>query len=209
MITLMLVDDHAIVREGLKQLLALAPDLEVLAEAATGASALAQLRQARPDLVLLDLSMPGLSGEDLVESMRARFPGLPILVLSMHHEPQIAQRTLRAGANGYLSKDCDPGTLLEAIHRVAEGGRYLPPGLAEVMAFEAAGVQARPAHTRLTQRELQIFRLIAEGFSINEIAAQLAISNKTVSTHKARFMEKMGFLSNAELIRYAITHDPL
>jgi DNA-binding NarL/FixJ family response regulator len=209
MITLMLIDDHAIVREGLKQLFALAPDLQVQAEATNGADALALLRRQRPDLVLLDLAMPGLSGEDLVASMRARFPGLPILVLSMHNEPQIAQRALQAGANGYLSKDCDPDTLLAAIRRVAAGGRFLAPELAQLMAFEAAGVHNLPGHARLTRRELQIFRLIADGYSINEIAAQLDISNKTVSTHKARLMEKMGFLSNAELIRYAVTHGPI
>lgn len=209
MTSLMLVDDHAIVREGLKQLFALAPELEVLAEATNGAAALDLLRRRCPDLVLLDLAMPGLSGEDLVASMRSRFPDLPILVLSMFHEPQIAQRALQAGANGYLSKDCDPETLLSAIRKVAAGGRFLAPGLAELMAFEAAGLHDQPEHARLSQRELQIFRLIADGYSINEIAAQLEISNKTVSTHKARVMGKMGFLSNADLIRYAVTHGPI
>jgi DNA-binding NarL/FixJ family response regulator len=207
MIHVMIADDHAIMRKGLGQLFALVDDIEVVAEATDGATALERLRRGGVDLLLLDMTMPGISGEDLVSRVRAHYPALPILILSMHKEPQIAQRALKAGANGYVTKDRDPEALLEAIRKVAGGGRFLDPQIAEQMAFEASGMGEQPGHDCLTDREFQVLRLVARGISINDIAAQLAISSKTVSTHKARLMEKMGFTSNADLVRYAITHD--
>jgi DNA-binding NarL/FixJ family response regulator len=206
MIRLMIADDHAIMREGLKQLFALVNDIEVKAEAVNGASVLTQLRQGGVDLLLLDMTMPGSTGEDLVARVRAHYPDLPILILSMHNEAQIAQRALKAGANGYVTKDRDPETLLSAIRKVASGGRFLDSQIAEQMAFEASGVGGASNHEQLTDREFQVLRLIARGVSVNDIAAQLAISNKTVSTHKARLMEKMNFASNADLVRYAVLH---
>lgn len=204
MIRLMIADDHKIMREGLKHLFALADDIQVMGEATCGTEVLDVLRDELPDVLLLDMTMPGISGEDLVTRLKAHYPALPVLILSMHNEPAIAQRVLRAGAAGYLAKDRDPEMLLAAIRKVAKGGRFIDPQLAERMVLEADGM--RPDHERLTDREFQILRQLARGRGVNGIATELAISNKTVSTHKARIMEKMGFASSAELVRYALTH---
>jgi DNA-binding NarL/FixJ family response regulator len=209
MIRLMIADDHAIMREGLKQLFALADDLQVQAEAENGAVLLERLRQGGIDLLLLDMSMPGISGEDLVARVHSHYPQLPILVLSMHNEVQIAQRALKSGAAGYLTKDRDPETLLMAIRRVAAGGRFIEAGLAEQMAFAASGRSPRNQQDSLTDRELQVMRRLAQGLSVKRIADELAISSKTVSTHKARLMEKMSFTCNADIVRYAIGQGPL
>lgn len=206
MIRLLIADDHTLMREGLKQLFTLQEDIELVGEAVNGAQALERLRQGGVDLILLDMSMPGISGEDLVARVRGHYPELPILILSMHDQPQIAQRALRAGANGYLTKDGDPDTLLAAVRRVASGGRFIDPVIAESMAFETGINGGRPRHESLSDREFQVMRLLARGTSVNEIADMLAISSKTVSTHKARLMEKMEFASNADLVRYAILH---
>lgn len=205
MTRILIADDHAIMRGGLKQLIEFDARLQVAAEAENGAQVLEQLRTGEFDLLLLDMSMPGLSGEDLISRVHGRYPRLPILVLSMHNEAQIAQRALRAGANGYLTKDHNPETLLAAIHRVADGGRYLDPRIAEQLAF-ASSNPADDATAQLSDREFQILRLLAQGLSVNQIADQLVISNKTVSTHKTRLMEKMGFTCNADIIKYAMTH---
>lgn len=204
-IRLLLADDHAIMREGLKQLFTLVDDLRVVAEAEDGAMALERLRRDDIDLLLLDMNMPGLNGEDLVERIHAHHPAQKILVLSMYDEPQIAQRTLRAGAAGYLCKVCSPETLLGAIRRVASGARFIDPQIAERIALEASGLQQQSHHNTLTERELQILRLFARGASVARIAETLTISGKTVSTHKPRLMEKMGFSSNAEIIHYALS----
>lgn len=206
MIRLLIVDDHTLMREGLKQLFTLVDDVDVVGDAINGAQALERLRKGDVDLVLLDLTMPGISGESLIERMCAHYPQLRILVLSMHNEPQVAQRALKAGANGYACKDSDSDALLAAIRKVAAGGRYLDPVVAENMAFEAAGVDAPARHAILSDRELQVLRLLAKGKSINTIADELLVSNKTVSTHKARMMDKMGFTNNADMVRYAIAN---
>ena len=205
MTRILIADDHAIMRGGLKQLIEFDARLQVAAEAENGAQVLEQLRAEEFDLLLLDMSMPGLSGEDLISRVHGRYPRLPILVLSMHNEAQIAQRALRAGASGYLTKDHNPETLLAAIHRVASGGRYLDPRIAEQLAF-ASSSPTDDATAQLSDREFQILRLLAQGLSVNQIADQLVISNKTVSTHKTRLMEKMGFTCNADIIKYAMTH---
>jgi DNA-binding NarL/FixJ family response regulator len=207
MIRLLLADDHALVREGLKQLFALTPDIVVAGEAINGARVLEAVRHERFDLILLDMTMPGTSGADLISRLRAGDEPPPVLVLSMHNEPQIVRRSLAAGAAGYLTKDNDPSVLLGAIRKVAGGGRFLDPALAEATAFESVlPEQSLPVHKILSERELQVLSLFAKGFTVNDIAAQLNISNKTVSTHKTRLMDKMGFASNADLVRYAIRH---
>lgn len=204
MINLMLVDDHTIMREGLKRIFELDKDIVIKGEAACGSQALECLRSLTVDLLLLDISMPGLSGEALVSRIVHQHPNLPILVLSMHNEPQIAQRALRAGASGYLTKDHNAETLLAAINKVAGGGRYLDPRIAEQLAF--ANAEPRDSGLdSLSDREFQILRLLADGLGVNQIAERLAISNKTVSTHKTRLMEKMGFSCNADIIRFAMT----
>ena len=204
MIRLVIADDHAIVRGGLKQIFALAPDLEVVGEAVNGAEVLDGLRQRAFDLLLLDINMPGLSGPDLIARIKAQRPDLPVLVLSMHNEPQVAARMLKAGANGYITKDCEPDILLAAIRKVAAGGKYIAPELAEKMVFDVTSTAQRAPHALLSDRELEVFRLLTSGKSVNDIAEQLCISNKTVSTHKVRLMEKLNLSSMADLMRYAM-----
>jgi DNA-binding NarL/FixJ family response regulator len=206
MIHLLIVDDHAIVRKGLKQIVSLVPDMTVAAEASDGATASKHLNKGGIDLVLLDMSMPGISGDDLISHLHALYPAVPILVLSMHNEPIIVRRAIKAGASGYLSKDCEPEELLAAIRKVANGGRFVDPLIAEQIVFRVSRAVPNHGHEQLTDREFQILRLVAKGLSGNEIAAHLSISNKTVSTHKNKLMEKMGFTSPAELFRYAIDH---
>jgi DNA-binding NarL/FixJ family response regulator len=206
MIQLLLADDHAIVRSGLKQIFAMQADIVVAAEAVNGGEVLERLRQQAVDLLLLDLNMPGPSGADLITRVKAHQPDLPILVLSMHNEPQVATRVLKAGANGYITKDCEPDVLLAAIRKVAAQGRYIAPEIAEKMAFEAAGANGTLPHHHLTGRELEVFRLLTTGLGVNDIAHHLSLSNKTVSTHKVRMMEKLNCLSLADLMRYAMAH---
>lgn len=206
MIRILIADDHAIVRGGLLQLFALAGDVAVVAQATNGGQVMECLRATPCDLVLLDLSMPGASGVELIARIRAHVPALPILVLSMHNEALVVRRALQAGANGYMSKDVDPETLLLAVRKVAAGGRFLDPSLAELLVFDNGTGGDAPAHEQLSNRELSIFRLFVGGKTVNQIAEELAISNKTVSTHKARLMQKMGFQSNADMLRYGIDH---
>lgn len=209
MIRLVIADDHAIMRGGLKQIFALVPDMAVVAEAVTGADVLQCLQQDDLDLLLLDLNMPGINGTDLIARVRAHRPNLPMLVLSMHNEPQVAARALKAGANGYMTKDCEPDILLAAIRKVASGGKYIAPDLAEKMVFDVVSMTQRTPHSLLSEREQDVFRLLTQGLGVNEIAAQLSISGKTVSTHKLRLMEKMKLSNIAELMRYAMLHDIL
>jgi len=209
MIRLLLADDHAIVRSGLKQIFALQADLAVQGEASNGSEVLERLRQEPFDLLLLDLNMPGISGADLIARVKAHQPDLPILVLSMHNESQVAARMLKAGVSGYLTKDCEPAVLLAAIRKVAALGRYIAPEIAEKIAFDAASVNDTLPHHRLTDRELEVFHLLTSGRGVNEIANHLALSNKTVSTHKTRLMEKLDCNSLADLMRYAMAHSLL
>ena len=205
MIRMLIADDHTIMREGLKQLFMLVADVQVVAEAESGTQVIELLRQVEIDLLLLDMNMPGISGEILIARLHTQYPELPILVLSMHNEIHIAQRALRAGALGHLTKDRDPETLLVAMRRVASGQRYLDPALAEQIALQSSGLKQQTYVESLSDREFQILRLLAHGMSVNQIAEQLVISNKTVSTHKTRLMEKMGFGSTADIVRFAMT----
>ena len=206
MIRILITDDHAIVRSGLKQLFAQISDFQVVGEAANGAELLAQLRELAVDLVLLDFDMPGISGADLIARVRTHYPQLPLLVLSMHNEAHLALRALKAGATGYITKDCNLDILLPAIRQVAGGKVFITPSMAEQMVLqEITGVQQAP-HLLLTARELQVLQLLVSGLAVHEIATALAISNKTVSTHKARAMEKMALTSTADLMRYALQH---
>lgn len=209
MIRLLMADDHGIVREGLKRFFDTVEDIAVVGEAANGEQALAAVEAGGLDVLLLDMSMPGIGGVELIRRVRVAAPQLSILVLSMHHEPQIVKRALKAGANGYISKDTnDPRRLLAAIRQVAAGGRFLDPEMAERLAFDIDDVPP-PLHNVLSERELQIFKLLALGLTVSEIAEQLFISGKTVSTHKARVMEKMNMKSTAQLVRYALSHSLL
>ncbi|MDO8351656.1 MAG: response regulator transcription factor [Gallionella sp.] len=207
MINLLIADDHAIVREGIRKILALTVDIKVVADAVDGTGVLQKLHSpAVFDMVLLDLTMPGVSGTDLIGRIKACRATLPILVFSMHNEPQIASRVIKAGAAGFISKDSDPEILLEAIRRVASGGKYIDPVLAEQLAFDTLLPEQRAPHALLSDREFEVFNLLVAGKRVNEIAEQLIISNKTVSTHKLHLMEKMKLASTAELVRYAVEH---
>lgn len=207
MINLLIADDHAIVREGIRKIIALTVDIKVAADAVDGPGVLQKLHSpAVFDMVLLDLTMPGASGIDLIGRIKACRANLPILVFSMHNEPQIASRVIKAGAAGFISKDSDPEILLEAIRRVAAGGKYIDPVLAEQLAFDTLLPEQRAPHALLSDREFEVFSLLVAGKRVNEIAEQLIISNKTVSTHKLHLMEKMKLGSTAELVRYAVEH---
>jgi DNA-binding NarL/FixJ family response regulator len=206
MIRVLIADDHAIVREGLKQLFELYSDVVVAGEAVNGAQAIDAVRQGDFDLVLLDMTMPGVSGVNLISRLCAQDGAPPILVLSMHNELQVARRAVGAGAAGYLTKDSRPDVLITAIRKVAAGGRFIDSGLAEQMVFETGDAGQRLPHELLSDREFHILRLLIRGMSVNDIAAELAISAKTVSTHKARLMAKMNFQNNADLVRYGVEH---
>jgi DNA-binding NarL/FixJ family response regulator len=206
MIRVLLADDLAIVRSGVKQLLQIAGDIEVTAEAINGAQVLQALRAEQFDLILLDMGMPGISGVDLIARIRRHDVTVPILVLSMLNEAQAVRRAFSSGANGYVTKDNEPEVLLAAIRKTAAGHRFIDPLLVDEMVFGKADSDTQPAHELLSDREFHIFRLLAHGKSVNDIADELAISNKTVSTHKARLMQKMNFSSNAELVRYGVQH---
>jgi DNA-binding NarL/FixJ family response regulator len=209
MIRLLIADDHAIVRGGLRQLFALSNDVQVVAEAASGAEVLTCLRQLSVDLLLLDLNMPGIGCADLIARVKAHQSDLPILVFSMHNEPLVAARMLRAGASGYITKNCEPDILLAAVRKVAAHGNYIDPSIAEKMAFGATSTASRPLHTLLSEREFEVLNLLTTGLGVNDIATQLVISRTTVSTHKARLLEKLNLSSIAELMRYAMQHELL
>ncbi|MDA7087701.1 response regulator transcription factor [Pseudomonas sp. SA3-5] len=202
----MVAEDHAIVREGIKQLIGMARDLEVVGEAGNGEQLLECLRKTACDVVLLDISMPGVNGLEAIPRIRALAGGPAILVLSMHNETQMAARALKVGAAGYATKDSDPALLITAIRKVAAGGRYIDPDLADRMVFEVGLTDSRPPHAQLSEREFSVFERLARGEGVNDIALHLAISNKTVSTHKARLMQKLGVHSMADLVRYAMEH---
>jgi DNA-binding NarL/FixJ family response regulator len=206
MIRVLLADDHAIVRSGLKQLLLLAEDIRVTGEATDGAQVMEKLRTGRFDLILLDMNMPGISGIDLIARIRLQGSRTPILVLSMRNEVEVVRRALGAGANGYLTKANEPEVLLAAIRKTAAGRRFIDPLLVDDIVFSLVEPDSRPPHEQLSDREFLIFRLLALGKTVNDIAAELAISNKTVSTHKARLMQKMNLASNADLVRYGVEY---
>ncbi|MGF6472333.1 response regulator [Paraburkholderia youngii] len=205
MIRILIADDHAIVRGGLRQIVATTSDIVVVAEAAQGSEVIDGLRSRAVDLLLLDMTMPGISGIVLIRRVRAEHPSLPVLVLSIHDEAQVASRALRAGATGYLTKDSDPEVLLAAIRRLAEGGRFLDPKLVDALVFDTQRDDV-PPHKVLSDREFQVLQMLAAGRSINEIAETCTLSAKTISTHKMRLMRKLGLSNNAELIRCAIRH---
>ena len=206
MIRVVIADDHQILREGLKQLLLAAGDLDVAGEAGDGHGVLQAIRTLDFDVLLLDMSMPGKSGVELIKQVKAEKPKLRILVLSMHEEHQYAVRAIRAGASGYLTKESAASQLTAAIRKVAAGGAFITPEVAERLALDAMPRTDAPPHETLSDREFQVFRLLVDGVSVSEIAERLHLSAKTVSTHKARLMEKLDVGSNADLVHYAVRH---
>jgi DNA-binding NarL/FixJ family response regulator len=205
-ITVVIADDHPVVRAGLRQIVAAQPDMQVAGEAADGDGVLTVLAASRADVLLLDLTMPGAPFPALLKHVRARHPGVRVLVMSMHPEDQFAGRALREGAAGYLTKERTPQDLVEAIRRVARGGTYVSPDFAEQLAASLDGRRPALAHEALSDREHEVLRLIGAGKTVGEIAAQLTLSPKTVSTYRTRILQKLGLRTSAELIRYALQH---
>ncbi len=206
MIRVLIADDHAVVRQGLKQILGEIPDMLVAGEATTGPEVLEQARAVDWDVLVLDLTLPERSGFDVLLELRAEKPDRPVLVLSMHAEDQYARRLLKAGAAGYLTKESVPEELIQAIRKVVGGGLYISPALAEKLARELGAPSDRAAHETLSDREFQVLRLIATGKTVTQIAETLALSVKTVSTYRSRLLQKMDLRTNAELIHYALQH---
>ncbi len=204
MIRVLIADDHRIVREGLKRLLAETGDITVAAEATTGEEALTALAATPVDVIVLDVAMPRTSFAQVLGAIRERFAAVRILVLSAHGEEEYAVRALKAGASGYISKERSPEELVGAIRTAAAGRRYISPSVGELLAADAARDASVPAHGRLSDRELEVLRLLGKGRSVKEIGAALGLSVKTVSTYRTRLLEKLALKSTADLIRYAI-----
>ena len=206
MIRVLVADDHTIVREGLKQILAKSGDLVVAGEAANGNDVLRMVREQEWDVLVTDMSMPGRNGLELIKLVKAARPKLPVLVLSMYGEEQFAVRAIRAGASGYLNKESASDQLVAAIRKIASAGMYVSGAVAEALLRNVRDGERKVPHEQLSDRELQVLQLIAGGRSVTQIAETLNLSPKTVSTHKARILEKMHMTNQAELIRYAIEH---
>jgi DNA-binding NarL/FixJ family response regulator len=204
MIKVLIADDHPIVRQGLQHILSDIPDMEVAGEAINAQETLAQVRAGGWDVLVLDITMPGRSGFDILKDLKLEQPHLPVLVLSIHAEEQLAVRVLKAGASGYLTKENAPGELVKAIRKVVSGGKYISRSLAETLAFSLDIASDRPPHEALSDREFQVMQLMASGKTLAEIAEELSLSTKTVSTYRTRLLQKMNLETNAEIIRYAI-----
>lgn len=204
MIRILVADDHTVVRQGVKQILAEETDMTVKGESQNGHETLKKVMEEEYDVVLLDISMPGRSGLEVLEDIKAQRPKLPVLILSMHPEEQYAVRALRAGASGYLTKASAPQELIGAIRKVAGGGKYVTSSLAEKLADEMEIDTERPPHERLSNREHQVMLMLAGGKSVSDIADELCLSVKTISTYRTRVMSKMGMRKNAELTLYAV-----
>lgn len=206
MIRILVADDHGIIRDGLKQIIAFNPDMQVVGEAESGDEVLQKLRALPCDLLLMDMSMPGRSGVALIQQVKASHPKLVVLVLSMHQESQYAVQAIRAGAAGYITKSMASQQLIEGIRKTARGGTFISSAVAEKLVQQIQQPHTQLPHVRLTAREFQIFQMLIEGRSVNDIANALALSNKTVSTHKANIHQKMEIETTAGLVQYAMKH---
>ncbi len=200
----LVADDHAILRKGIRQILSEVPSVSTVDEATNGQEVLARTAKNLYDLVILDISMPGRSGLDILKQLKAERPRLPVLVVSMHPEEQYAMRALKAGASGYLTKESAPDELVVAVQKILEGGKYVSQSLAERFVTELSKPSDKPLHDLLSDREYEIFCLIASGKTVSEIGDDLALSVKTVSTYRSRIIEKTNLKTNAEITRYVI-----
>lgn len=207
MINVLIADDHPIVRQGLRQILSEIPDMMVSGEAVTGQDTLSQVRAGEWDVLVLDITMPDRSGFDILKEIKHERPNLPVLILSIHAEEQFAVRVLKAGASGYLTKENAPAELVKAIRKVVGGGKYISQKLAEMLAFGLDTNSIQRPHETLSDREFQVMQMIASGKTLADIAEELVLSAKTISTYRTRLLEKMGLKSNAEIIRYVIEND--
>ncbi|MBL0729539.1 response regulator transcription factor [Piscinibacter sp. HJYY11] len=208
-INVLICDDHLIVRQGIRQVLADAPDITVAFEAANGPDALNRVRQGGIDVVLMDIAMPHRDGLDVLRQMKSEFPKVPVLMLSTYPDKQYAVRSMKLGAVGYLNKSADSEQMIAAIRKVASGGMFITPAVAEHLAsaIGAGHTEDKPLHERLSHREYQVFRLLSQGRSVSEIADQLALSSNTVSTYRARILEKTGVRNDVELALYAVRQE--
>jgi two-component system, NarL family, invasion response regulator UvrY len=209
MIKILIADDHAIIRRGLEQIVSEQPDMTVAGEAGNAAEVLDLVRKHKWDVVVLDINMPGRSGLDVLKELKREHPRLPVLVLSIHPEDQYGVRVLKAGAAGYLTKESAPEDLVQAIRKVYRGGKYISASLAETLVFALGTEPDRPRHEGLSDREYQIMTMIASGKTVGEIGAELSLSVKTISTYRARVLEKMSMRTNAELTHYVIENQLL
>lgn len=209
MISVLIVDDHDIVREGLKQIVSETTDVRVIAEARTASEALDRVRAGDYDVVILDLNLPDRPGLDVLTQIRLMKPALPVLVLSMHQQASYASRALKGGAAGYVGKDSAREYLVTAIRKLARGERFISPAIAESLAFDLMDAGSKKKHEHLSDREFQVLCMIAAGRPPREIASELNVSVKTIGTHRSRLLEKMGLKNNAEIVQYAIEHDLL
>jgi two-component system, NarL family, invasion response regulator UvrY len=209
MIRLLIADDHAIFREGLKHILEEHPDIAVADEAGNGQEVLDKVWKHNYDMVLLDIGMPGMPAIEVLKQIKNERPRLPVLVLSMYPEDQYAVRFIRAGASGYLTKESAPDELITAIRKITAGRKYITSSIAEKLADEVEPDAGKPAHHALSDREFEVFRLIASGKTVTEIGDALSLSVKTISTYRTRILEKMKMKTNAELMHYAIKHHML
>jgi two-component system, NarL family, invasion response regulator UvrY len=206
MIRVLIVDDHSIVREGVKKVLSSTPDMEITGEAGDGRDALRMMLENNYDIVLLDLALPGMQGLDVLRSAKAEKPNLPVLVLSIYPEEQYAMRVLKEGAAGYLTKESVPSDLIRAIRKAAQGGKYVSDSLAVRLADRVVGEKARLPHEGLSSKEYQVFQMIATGKTVKEMARELSLARTTISTYRGRVLLKLNIKTNAELIRYALEH---
>jgi two-component system, NarL family, invasion response regulator UvrY len=204
MIKVLIADDHPVVRQGLKQILADEPDFTVVGEASHAQELLEQMRKYDCDVVVLDITMPGRGGLDVLKQLRHERPKLPVLILSIHPEDQFGLRVLKAGAAGYMTKESAPDELVKAIRKVFGGGKYLTPSLAELIAFDLDHDTKKPLHETLSDREYQVMCLFASGKTVSDVSREVSLSPKTISTYRTRILEKMKMKTNAELTHYAI-----
>ena len=204
MIRVLIADDHPVVRLGLRQILAESADSELGAEVGSAEEVRDAVRERRWDVVVLDISLPGGNGIELIAEIRRERPETRVLILTVHSEEQYAVRAIRAGAAGFLNKESAPEKLTEAIRKIASGGRYVSPQLAETLASLLAGESQGPPHERLSDREFEILKLLASGKTVSQVAEELSLSVKTISTHRSRILQKMGMKTNAELTHYAL-----
>jgi two-component system invasion response regulator UvrY len=204
MIKVLIADDHAVVRRGIKQILSEEPDIQVLGEASNSDEVMAMLYKQKWDILILDITMPGKNGLDAMIEIAQRKPDLPILILTMHPEKEIAIRAFRTGASGYLTKDSIPGELIKAVRKIRSGGKYIGSDLAESIILSMD--EEKPPHQSLSEREFQVLCLIASGHTLSQISEKLSLSVKTISTYRARILEKLNLKTNVELTHYALKH---
>ena len=207
MINILIVDDHVIVREGIKRIINDTKDMKIVAEASSGEEAIDMIRNEKYDLILLDISMPGQNGLQTLKLIKKHDKALPVLMLSMHSEEQYAMRTLKAGASGYMTKDTASSQLVTAIRKITSGKKFLSKEVAELLATTLYHSEDKEPHEYLSDREFEIFKMVASGNKIQDIAKKLSISPKTVSTYRSRILEKLSMQNNADLIHYAIDNN--